>query len=453
MAGPESPRLASLTTIALEWSSSVCDGGLLFADVDNDGLAEIAIGATSGELAIFKGASPTPWAQSAQLGSICALAVGPLGPGPGNKLVALTAEGVAYVFEVSTGADGAGVLRESCHLLPPHHGRNPAATAAIVLDVDGDVQLVVAFDTELCAFRPNACTRELDLIARWPIPVGARSLSSSSEAGGSVQLLVGTAEGQVLAITPGAAGVRLLVPARSREPAFVLGDWPTSHSDSHRLAGVALVARGRVAVACGGVLAVFDAAKGELLAEREIDEPVVGLFARTARSGGAAPPGRPPPQQLVVCTAGGLVLVVDDCSPADLPEGSSAGAAREEAGICYSLGCQLAACAAGSYALAPCSVLAPPTGLPATSDDHSSPAAGAQSWCLAYTVAATNELFLAFSTVMPAPSVTNLFELLGQPLGLKGEGCDPTPADDLLPREELSALVRAALAAARGRRR
>jgi len=124
--------------------------------------------------------------------------------------------------------------------------------------------------------------------------------------------------------------------------------------------------------------------------------------------------------------------------------------------------CQLAACAAGKYALRPHAQR------PELSDDNKARALGGSAasafdgcqtaadgtcWCLAYVVTATNEVFLAYPTLPCAPRVSSLLEVLAEGRARGAATGQAKAADEpgALPAStEVGALVRAALAVARG---
>lgn len=482
-------RLTSLTTVALDFcAGNVCHAGLAFGDVDNDGGAEFAIGSISGELAVFKGTEPSPWCALQQLGSISALAIGPLGRSPRNRLVALTAEGITYVVDVHSNADGSASCSERAHVLPPH------ATCALLADIFGDgvFHLVVALDAEMLFFRPAEQGDELQCVTRIPLHADTRSLSLckpllSAEASTcpptGALIYVGSVDGDVLVVeasSGGAATVRTLASAQPGEggSTIVLGGlgWPAAaaakvdgsksralgdgaaddgssgedgtepsaqdsaggEGEGERGPDEARVRVPAVAIARNGSVTLVRADSGEPLTELlALGEPVAALHLRPAplasddklsRSSAFAAPGQRVDRQdeLVVCTGSGLVLCAADGEQ-----------------LSSNLRCQLAACAAGDYALAPQPPSAQHRSQPAPDDEPRGTigSGSSTSWCLAYVVAATNELFLAYSTLEPAPEVTSLLELLRPE--------QPSDGAPSLSDEEIALLVREALAAAR----
>jgi hypothetical protein len=341
-------RNASLTTHALDYNpGSVCRGALAFGDADGDGSPEFAIGSTSGTLALFKGPGAGPCCTLRGLGAITALAIGPLGPLGGRRLVALTAEGIGYVIEVRHDDAGGLRMRERAHPLPTH------ASAALIADVDGDgeAELVVSyFDGEVCAYRLDADGLELLHVARWRVGADPRSLSLTATS--PPRVLVGTADG-VVAIDASAAtaadggGTRLLEGSGGGAATIVFGQL--------RRAGAPAIAIARDGVVslrafddgrAGAADAPMSCRPPPPLAEFDLGEQIVTLLARPAAGGGA--------DALLAVTSSGLVAVVGTAvaeSARDTGGGGGGGSAAAPVG--YHLGCELVACAAGATSSQP----------------------------------------------------------------------------------------------------
>jgi Integrin-alpha FG-GAP repeat-containing protein 2 len=77
---------------------------VLLGDVDNDPLEdeELVIGSVDGDLAVFRGSQqPEPCMKASGLGTITAIALGPLFLGsPGQQLIVCSAEGCLHIFDL-----------------------------------------------------------------------------------------------------------------------------------------------------------------------------------------------------------------------------------------------------------------------------------------------------------------------------------------------------------------
>ncbi len=99
------------TEITFDFAGNVAQNAIFLGDVDNDGHFELVVGNAGGELAVFKGGncpSPSPvapWRRCTGLGQITAVCVGDLTNEGRNSLVALSADGWCYVFDVVEGGD------------------------------------------------------------------------------------------------------------------------------------------------------------------------------------------------------------------------------------------------------------------------------------------------------------------------------------------------------------
>ncbi|CAG7833710.1 unnamed protein product [Allacma fusca] len=92
--------LSLVDCIELKFSGNILKNAICFGDCDNDGLNELILGNSSGELAIFR--DERCICASSELGTIAALAVGDLLNIGRNVLVVVNIEGWCHIFDVET---------------------------------------------------------------------------------------------------------------------------------------------------------------------------------------------------------------------------------------------------------------------------------------------------------------------------------------------------------------
>src|SRR5690606_4897110 len=127
----------------VEFQGNISERGLIVDDIDSDGCNELAVATISGELNIFKVCNCSrhdlgPWKEYKGLGSIVCLLYGDILNIDDPRLIALTAEGMLHIFEIS----------EHSHLTPTLSltiPENPVEAIIVDYDNDGKKELIIAF--------------------------------------------------------------------------------------------------------------------------------------------------------------------------------------------------------------------------------------------------------------------------------------------------------------------
>lgn len=141
--------------IEVDFVGNLFKKAIILGDVDNDQANELVVCNTEGDLHIFKGSNSSPWRKCSDLGMLTCIAIGDVFNKGKNHLLALTAEGWCYLFEVTAEAKkdetktDTEAEEESKKIIKPYFTQHLPANGNSLLidDVDGDGQteIIVAY--------------------------------------------------------------------------------------------------------------------------------------------------------------------------------------------------------------------------------------------------------------------------------------------------------------------
>ncbi|XP_063412681.1 KICSTOR complex protein ITFG2-like [Mytilus trossulus] len=200
--------------IEVDFVGNLFNQAILLGDVDNDQANELIVGNTEGDLHIFRGTFSSPWRKCSDLGMLTCIGIGDVCNKGKNTLLALTAEGWCYLFEVvaevkkdeskaETEAED-----ENKIILKPHYTQHLPANgkSLLIADVDGDgqIEIVVAYsDRVVRCFRwrqdsssdmleagTGCSTGNLIQISQWQLSGQIGSLTVNLSEEGKPELLV-----------------------------------------------------------------------------------------------------------------------------------------------------------------------------------------------------------------------------------------------------------------------
>ncbi|CAC5398146.1 ITFG2 [Mytilus coruscus] len=198
--------------IEVDFVGNLFNQAILLGDVDNDQANELIVGNTEGDLHIFRGTYSSPWRKCSDLGMLTCIGIGDVCNKGKNTLLALTAEGWCYLFEVvaevkkdesKTETDAED---ENKIILKPHYTQHLPANgkSLLIADVDGDgqIEIVVAYaDRVVRCFRwkqdsasdmleVGSSTGNLIQISQWQLSGQIGSLTVNLSEEGKPELLV-----------------------------------------------------------------------------------------------------------------------------------------------------------------------------------------------------------------------------------------------------------------------
>ncbi|XP_059170642.1 KICSTOR complex protein ITFG2-like [Physella acuta] len=182
--------------IEFEFPGNIMTQAMVLADVDNDMSNELVVGNIEGDIAIFKGDSPTPWKKTTICGMLTCLAVGEVHLPKKNSLVCMTAEGWCCIYDIKsknsaqsmTNTEEEGEGRMSKPFFTQELPANAKVMCLADIDSDGCVEMVIGYsDRVVRAFRWQE-THESDsgqfvLIQRWQLAgqIGSITINYNKE--------------------------------------------------------------------------------------------------------------------------------------------------------------------------------------------------------------------------------------------------------------------------------
>merc|ERR1719193_1233980 len=126
--------------ITIEVAGSVAQNSVLLADANSDGEYELLVGSAEGDISIYKGSTGEVWKKCSNLGCITAIGVGDLLNKGRNVVVATSACGWLYIFDLNENLD----LDE---IEPSYRQRVPANIRDLIIsdiNSDGRWELIVS---------------------------------------------------------------------------------------------------------------------------------------------------------------------------------------------------------------------------------------------------------------------------------------------------------------------
>ncbi|CAG2257333.1 KICSTOR complex protein ITFG2-like [Mytilus galloprovincialis] len=200
--------------IEVDFVGNLFNQAILLGDVDNDQANELIVGNTEGDLHIFRGTFSSPWRKCSDLGMLTCIGIGDVCNKGKNTLLALTAEGWCYLFEVvaevkkDDSKTETDAEEENRIILKPHYTQHLPANgkSLLIADVDGDgqIEIVVAYsDRVVRCFRwrqdsssdmleagTGNSTGNLIQISQWQLSGQIGSLTVNLSEEGKPELLV-----------------------------------------------------------------------------------------------------------------------------------------------------------------------------------------------------------------------------------------------------------------------
>ncbi|KAG8438480.1 hypothetical protein GDO86_004883 [Hymenochirus boettgeri] len=184
----------------LEFSGSLFPRALCLGDADNDSLNELVLGDTSGKLHIYKDEQSAPWLTRCCSGMLTCVGVGDVCNKGKNFVIAVSAEGWFYLFDLTSKLETPGDLFLGEEQKATYTQHLPANTKlALISDIDGDglCELVLGYtDRVVRAFRwespPDADLASGQLVAlkKWLLEGQVDSLSVNPGIDGTPELMV-----------------------------------------------------------------------------------------------------------------------------------------------------------------------------------------------------------------------------------------------------------------------